>query len=767
MPSPTQVTAPPAQRPGGPPASSGGPSRFNVAIDPIKLIRQHLLLLMFAGVVGVGLGVASHIALRRVYPLFRGEAAFEYYGVLDDIAAQASTVGVGGGEEIERFVNTQRLIMTSDQLLREAVNDPLIRQETGWAQQFVERSTNRFNSVKAAIELEDIINARAVPDTNVILLSAVTTDPSDAANIVNAIVNEYVRRTANSTRIDVLDIEESLTNRLNAIREERRLLEARMERMLLDNNLTSTDETATREYATIQQLLPQLQELRLELETARARRDSYLELLQAPGGAQFPDEVRMAVREDPVVRSLQNYIADYEAQLRRFTSEYGPNHSLAKRVEKTLEGYKAQIRVERERASEEQFQILVDQTNSLIRQYQQAEADTLNTIEEAQRRLTDIKAVLAEREILAKDAERLAESESDTAARLAEYRGMTTRDAAQRFQISYRATPPAEPFFPLWYIVIPAVTVLVVGLVGGGLLTKEIAEQRVRGPADVAIIPRTRMLGVIPDLAEDPSRPESIEKALVTRPDGVVAESIRHVRVGMVKQLQQRGHKTVVVLAGMPGSGATAFLANLAASCAVGEMRVLAIDANLRRPGLHKAFEISDHPGLADVLSRNCTLADATVESKTTQNLFIVPAGSTEHRVTERLMTAAMDQILAEARAEYDLVLIDAPPAIVSSDAMTLAGRCDAAVLVVRAFAEKRGLVARIRTQIEETRAEFVGVVVNAVRASAGGYFRRNFRATHEYAARGKGRDADARRKKKDRKPEEVAPMNGHSKRDN
>jgi capsular exopolysaccharide synthesis family protein len=766
MPTPTPVTAPPAQRPGGPPAPSGAPSRFNVAIDPVKLIRQHLLLLMFAGVLGVGLGVATQVVLRRTYSLFKGEAAFEYYGVLEGIDQQASTVGVGGGEEIERFVNTQRLIMTSDQLLREAVNDPLIRQESDWAQQFVERSTGRFNSIKAAIELQDIITARAVPDTNIILLNAVATDPSDAANIVNAVVNEYVRRTANTTRIDVLDIEESLTSRLNAIREERRLLEARMERMLLDNNLTSTDETSTREYATIQQALPQLQQLRLELETARARRDSYLELLQAPGGAQFPDEVRMAVREDPIVRTLQNAIADYEAQLRRLNSEYGPNHPLAKRTAKTLEGYQTQLNVERERASEEQFQILVDQTNSIIRQYQQAEADTLETIEEAQRRLSDIKAVLAEREILAKDAERLAETESDTAARLAEYRGMTTRDAAQRFQISYRATPPAEPFFPLWYIVIPAVTVLVVGLVGGGLLAKEIAEQRVRGPADVAIIPRTRMLGVIPDLAEDPSRPESIEKALVTRPDGVVAESIRHVRVGLVKQLQQRGHKTVVVLAGMPGSGATAFLANLAASCAAGEMRVLAIDANLRRPGLHKAFDIPDHPGLADVLSRNCTLADATVESKT-QNLFVVPAGSTEHRVTERLMTAAMDQILAEARAEYDLVLIDAPPAIVSSDAMTLAGRCDAAVLVVRAYAEKRGLVARVRTQIEETRAEFVGVVVNAVRASAGGYFRRNFRATHEYAARGKGRDADARRKKKDRKPEEVAPMNGHSKRDN
>jgi len=761
---PTPTTAPPTrQRPAGPPPPTAGPSRFNVAIDPVKLIRQHLLLLIVAGVVGVGLGVGTHILLTRTYSLFRGEAAFEYYGVIGEIDQTASTVGAGGGEEIERFVNTQRLIMTSEQLLQAAVNDPLIRQESQWGEEFIEPSTGRFDSIEAAIELGKILNARAVPDTNIILLNAVATNPVDAANIVNAVVNEYVRRTASSTRIDVLDIEESLTNRLNAIREERRLIEARMERMLIDNNLTSTDERSTSEYATIQQLLPQLQSVRLELETARARLDSYQELAQAPGGSQYPDEVRATVREDPIVRSLQSAIADFEAQLKRLTAEYGPNHSLARRTENNLLGWRAQLNIERERAMEEQFAILMDQTRSLIRQLQAAEADTLATLEETQLRLSDIKAVLAERDILAKDADRLAEAESDTSSRLAEYRGLSDREAAQRFQVSYRATPPAQAFFPRWYIVIPAVTILVLGLVGGGVLTREVAEQRVRGPADVALIPRTRVLGVVPDLSEDPSRPKSIETAITTQPDGVVAESVRHIRVGAVKQLQQRGHKTVVVFGGMPGSGATAFVSNLAASCAKGEMRVLAIDANLRRPRLHTAFELSDHPGLADVLSRNCTLADATVDTNV-ENLSIVPAGAAELRVTERLMTSIMDQVLAEAREEYDLVLIDAPPTIVSSDAMTLAGRCDAALLVVRAYGEKRGLVARIRNQVEETRAEFVGVVVNAVRASAGGYFRRNFRATHEYTAKAKGRDAD-RRRKKEPKPAEVASGNGHSKR--
>jgi Mrp family chromosome partitioning ATPase len=92
-----------------------------------------------------------------------------------------------------------------------------------------------------------------------------------------------------------------------------------------------------------------------------------------------------------------------------------------------------------------------------------------------------------------------------------------------------------------------------------------------------------------------------------------------------------------------------------------------------------------------------------------------------------------MSSLLAAASAKYDLVLIDTAPAIVAGDGLALSQRCDATLLVVRAFGEKRGLVARIRNELSESRGEFLGVLVNSVRASAGGYLRGNFRATQEY----------------------------------
>jgi len=92
-----------------------------------------------------------------------------------------------------------------------------------------------------------------------------------------------------------------------------------------------------------------------------------------------------------------------------------------------------------------------------------------------------------------------------------------------------------------------------------------------------------------------------------------------------------------------------------------------------------------------------------------------------------------MTQLIRDASAKYDLVLVDTAPAMVAGDGQALANRCDGVILVVRALAEKRGLVARIRDQLGDTRAEFLGVVINAVRASAGGYLKGNIRTSYEY----------------------------------
>jgi Mrp family chromosome partitioning ATPase len=94
-----------------------------------------------------------------------------------------------------------------------------------------------------------------------------------------------------------------------------------------------------------------------------------------------------------------------------------------------------------------------------------------------------------------------------------------------------------------------------------------------------------------------------------------------------------------------------------------------------------------------------------------------------------------MADLIAEARTKYDIVLIDAPPMVVASDGIAIASKCDASILVVKAYQETRGLIGRVVSQLTETRAQHLGIIVNGVKAAAGGYYRRNFRLAHRYNA--------------------------------
>jgi Mrp family chromosome partitioning ATPase len=163
---------------------------------------------------------------------------------------------------------------------------------------------------------------------------------------------------------------------------------------------------------------------------------------------------------------------------------------------------------------------------------------------------------------------------------------------------------------------------------------------------------------------------------------------------------------------------------------------VLLVDANFRRPGLDKAMGIGeDALGLGDVLSNAASIDEAIHDGG--DGVSVMPAGTPANRVFERLNNGVIDGVLADLRSRYDLIIFDTPPAVVAGDAMMLANKLDAAVLVVRANQEHRGLVARMINRLTEARCELVGVLLNRPRGIAGGYLKKNYAAMADYSKSG------------------------------
>ena len=116
-------------------------------------------------------------------------------------------------------------------------------------------------------------------------------------------------------------------------------------------------------------------------------------------------------------------------------------------------------------------------------------------------------------------------------------------------------------------------------------------------------------------------------------------------------------------------------------------------------------------------------------------NISVIPAGTPANRVIDRFNNGMFDSVIAELRGRFDLVIFDAPPAVVAGDALLLANKVDAAVLLVRAHQEHRGLVARMINQLSDSRCELLGVLLNRPRGTAGGYLKKNYAAMAEYTA--------------------------------
>jgi protein-tyrosine kinase len=214
--------------------------------------------------------------------------------------------------------------------------------------------------------------------------------------------------------------------------------------------------------------------------------------------------------------------------------------------------------------------------------------------------------------------------------------------------------------------------------------------------------------------AERPEPDVELSEKLVTSGQAaqVAVEQYRKLATTLHQAQALRNVKIVMVASAMAGEGKTLTAVNLALtlSDSLGR-KVLLIDADLRRPSVHKMFQFENSTGLIDGLRSKeeprLNLVNAT------PNLSVLPAGRPSADALSGLASDRMKQILDDARARFDWVVIDTPPVMLLSDAKLLAEMADAVVLVIRAGSTPIGLIQRAVESLDRRR--IVGVVLNRV----------------------------------------------------
>jgi capsular exopolysaccharide synthesis family protein len=172
--------------------------------------------------------------------------------------------------------------------------------------------------------------------------------------------------------------------------------------------------------------------------------------------------------------------------------------------------------------------------------------------------------------------------------------------------------------------------------------------------------------------------------------------------------------RTILVTSSGPSEGKTTMTAALAATMAGGNNRVLLVDADMRRPRVHKVFGTTGAAGLSSLILGEGRL-EGTVVKTDVPNLDVLPCGPVPPNPTELLHTKAFASLLGEMTRRYDRIVIDSPPAGVVADAIVIATQVDGTLMVLKAATTSRDAAERTVRGLVDVKARIFGAVLNAL----------------------------------------------------
>ena len=199
----------------------------------------------------------------------------------------------------------------------------------------------------------------------------------------------------------------------------------------------------------------------------------------------------------------------------------------------------------------------------------------------------------------------------------------------------------------------------------------------------------------------------------LTDPRSPAAEAYRTLRTNLTFAALDKPIETLVVTSAAPGEGKSTVLANLAVTMAQGERRIILVDADLRRPGLHEIFGITNDRGLTTMIVEEAVMDDPPLIDVGVGNLWLVPSGPLPPNPADILGSRKMEKVITALKARADVILFDAPPIIAVTDAAVLGTKVDGVLLVIHAGRTRREHAQRARELLERVHVRIVGAVLN------------------------------------------------------
>ncbi len=714
----TDPTLPALASPSARPGPSGRPAAAPTVISPMALLhafrRRSALALGIAIVLVAAAAPATWILIPTT---FKAQARLH-------VAAHApkilfSTVDNSqdhGGDSYKRYQATQQTLVRSHLVLAAALLDPKVA---------------RYKMIEDQVDPIDWLQQKLVVDftfgSEVMEISLSGNDPEEVAGLVNAVKKAYMDEVVNvdlkrrTERFDQLKkMREHYTNLLKRKRDTMRKLA---------ESVGSNDrETLALRQQYALEHLQYLQKERLEIESQRRRIE--VEMKQArpramPEPAPLSEaELDQLVDRHPAVAELTAELAERESQLQTqmATLRRVARHAVTdpaiqamqytvKDLRRRVERRRKEVRTEVRRRAEQQVVIDQDAEGDDIRQelsmladLEQRLDDEIKSISIVNRSLTtntlDLQANQEEVAQMEAAATRIAQEVEDLAVEL---------EAPPRIRMIDDATVPRTADTRKRFMMVGMATL---GSFFAGILGVAFLELQTRKVDNADEVPSELGLAVMGALPILPAR--SHHRGALARRENekdrylrhLLLESVDATRAMLVHVARSSSYRAMMITSATPGEGKTSLASYMATSLAESGMRTLLIDADLRRPMMHKLFDLPAAPGLSEVLRGEVDL-DEVLVATAVPGLMLLTSGRCDRQALRALSQGGMAPLFDQLKRRFDFILVDTSPILPVADAMLIAQHVDAAV-----FSIFRDVSSKIKVKLAYERLQRLGVPV-------------------------------------------------------
>jgi polysaccharide biosynthesis transport protein len=542
-----------------------------------------------------------------------------------------------------------------------------------------------------------------VPDSRLVDITFNSMEPKLGAEAVNTLMKEYVDQNlavkveATQGTLEWLDAE--LKKQQVKVEENERALALYRERQ----NAMSLDDKQN-------VVLTRYQKLNDDLLSARNAKARALQQYEQVKNMDPADaDTVPAIASHPTVAAAKGKLLELTRARTQLQQTLGAGHPRMKENATAIEEAQKLVQTETARA----IQTVKNEHDTAV----QAEKTLSSAVEASKADVADLGRKSVDYNVMEREA-KSNHAVYDTLLQQEKELRVSSNSRANNVRIVDLAEVPKSPMAPAgrrtWLMSIAIGLALAVAVAFG----LDYMNDTIKTPEDVSHRLKQPFLGLVPSVRGD--KHPLLASSHVPHDFG---ESFRALRTSLVSKYHEPGTKILVVTSAQPLEGKTITAANLAMALAYGGARVLLIDADMRRPGLHRPLRLTNERGLSQVLNGQARVRDV-IQRTVDPNLLAITAGKTPPNPSELLSSERMKTLLTNlAHGAFDWILIDTPPVLAVTDAVILAPAVSGVVYVIGAEMTRRRLAQRALDTLLLANPQSVSIVLNKVDFSRNKYY--------------------------------------------